>query len=74
MFGREKFGEFSKSSAIFQTKTIQISTINNLLGDLVFGQTIFTKVFIYPFLPRNIAIKVSCYTVLNMVICLKGHV
>ena len=29
MFGGEKFGEFSKSSAIFQTKTIQISTINN---------------------------------------------
>ena len=74
MFGGEKFGEFSKSSAIFQNKTIQVSTINNVWGDLVIRQTIFTKVFIHPFLPRNIATKVSCYTVLNMVIYLKGHV
>ena len=41
-FGREKFGEFGKSSMIHQTEPSKlVLTINNLLADLLICQTFF---------------------------------
>ena len=40
------YSEFGESSAIRQTKTIQIGiTINNLLADLLIRQTLFHQMF-----------------------------
>ena len=58
--GGGKLGEFGESSAICQTKTIQISS--NLLADL-FSYKFFAKLLIYPLLPNVIPAKLSCYIV-----------
>ena len=38
-----KFGKFGELSVIFQAKTIQISTYNNLLADILICQTFFCQ-------------------------------
>ena len=55
----EKFGEFSESSVIHQTKLSKlVLTINNLLADLLIRQTFFRQM-----LEKSQSAKLSHYTV-----------
>ena len=59
-----KFGKFSESSVICQTKpTKLLHTINNLLADLLIRQTYFTKCLKRANLPNFPPPELSHYTV-----------
>ena len=61
-FGGGEFGDFGESSAIRQTKTIQISTTtNNLLADLLICQMLETSQF-----AKLSPTKLSHYTVIQV--------
>jgi len=69
-----KFGEFGKSQAIRQTKTIQISTYNyNLLVESIHSPNFFAKCSKRVNLPNFTPTKLSCYTVITIDACVSDY-